>query len=127
MPCLYLFSICCARVFVSSFYLLTSFFVSLRSNSFMSSLILNDPVFSPFFSTLLVTLFVFMLLSGCPNLYTINLQITFLHLLSFLFFFFLSFFSFCPFRAARAARGSFQARGRAVATGLRHSHSNARS
>ena len=42
------------------------------------------------------------------------------------FFFFLS---FCLFRAAPAAYGSFQARVliRAVATGLHHSHSNARS
>ena len=44
-----------------------------------------------------------------------------------LFFFF--FFVFCPFRVAPAAKGGSQARGqiRAVAAGLRQSHSNTRS
>ena len=54
--------------------------------------------------------------------------LTFLHVLANICYFLLSFF-FCLFRALPVAYGSSQARGliRAVAAGLRHSHSKARS
>ena len=61
--------------------------------------------------------------------YSKVIQLYILYVSKYNIFFFILFFFFCLLRAIPAAYGCSQVRGqiRAVASGLRHSHSNARS